>query len=244
MRENKIFNKNDVICIIPARGGSKGLKNKNLRKVFNKKLIQYPIEYAVKSKLVGKIIVSTDSKEIAKVAIKSGATVPFIRPEKISGDLSTTEETLKHALLTYEKIIKKKFKICIFLTCTDIFREKKWIKQGLNLLKNNKKLQSVFVGSKTHKNFWEQNKLKKQKKWKRLKKRMKYYSSRQIRQFIVREDTGLFCASRADLWRKGKRIGDNVEIIFNNNNFSAIDIHDVNDLKLANAAKKIEYETK
>ena len=234
----------NYIAIIPARKGSKEIPNKNIKIIGGKPLIAWTIEQALSSKKISRVVVSTDSKEIAKVAIKSGATVPFIRPEKISGDLSTTEETLKHALLTYEKIINKKFKICIFLTCTDIFREKKWIKQGLNLLKNNKKLQSVFVGSKTHKNFWEQNKLKKQKKWKRLKKRMKYYSSRQIRQFIVREDTGLFCASRADLWRKGKRIGDNVEIIFNNNNFSAIDIHDVNDLKLANAAKKIEYETK
>ena len=68
---------------------------------------------------------------------------------------------------------------------------------------------------------------------------MKNYSSRQIRRYIVREDTGIACASRADLWRKGKRIGNNVKIIENNISFTNIDIHEINDLKLANYAMKL-----
>ena len=70
-----------VICIIPARGGSKGIKLKNLRKVCNKPLIYYPIKAALKSKSCDKVIVSTDSKLIAKYAIKYGAEVPFLRPK-------------------------------------------------------------------------------------------------------------------------------------------------------------------
>ena len=61
--------------------------------------------------------------------------MPFLRPKKISGDFATTEETLKHALLTYESKVNKKFKVCIFLTCTDIFRKKEWIKKGIKILK-------------------------------------------------------------------------------------------------------------
>jgi len=233
--------KSEIICIIPARGGSKGLKRKNLQKVHNKKLIQYPIEYALKSKLVGTILVSTDDRNIANAAKKAGAIVPFLRPKNISGDFATTEETLKHALLTYENLTKKKFKICIFLTCTDIFRKKEWIKKGIRILYQNKRIESVFVGNKTHKNFWEKTK---KKDWKRLKDRMKFYSSRQIRDYMVREDTGLFCASRAELWRKGRRIGNKIEVILNDDIFSSIDIHSEKDLKLANSAMKILNEKK
>lgn len=236
------INKKDIICIIPARGGSKGLKNKNLKKVLNKRLIEYPIEYAVNSKLVGTTMVTTDSKKIADAARKAGAIVPFLRPKKISGDFATTEETLKHALLTYESKVNKKFKVCIFLTCTDIFRKKEWIKKGIKILKKNKNIESVFVGNKTHKNFWERT--KKKSSWKRLKNKMKTYSSRQIKDYIVREDTGLFCASRAELWRKGRRIGDKVEVILNDDTFSGIDIHNLTDLKLANSAMKIFNEKK
>ncbi len=72
-----------VICIIPARGGSKGLKNKNIRKINNKPLIYYPIKAALKSKVCDKIVVTTDSKNIAKLSKKYGAEVPFLRKKKI-----------------------------------------------------------------------------------------------------------------------------------------------------------------
>ena len=96
-------------------------------------------------------------------------------------------------------------------------------------LKRKPKIESVFVGYETHKNFWEKNK---NKKWTRLRKWMSLYQSRQVRRSIVREDTGLSCASRAYLWRKGKRIGNRVEIIMHKNEFSFVDIHTKNDFKL------------
>ena len=164
-----------------------------------------------------------------------GAEVPFLRPKNISEDLTTTEETLKYSLLKYEKIMKSKFDICIFLTPTDIFRKVSWIYTAIKVLIKNKKIESVFCGYKTHKNFWEF----KDKKWIRIKKWMKKYSSRQIRRYIVREDTGLACASRAHLWRKGKRIGDAVKIIENDSFFSSIDIHEPHDLQIANYAMKL-----
>ena len=68
---------------------------------------------------------------------------------------------------------------------------------------------------------------------------MAEYSSRQVRRFVVREDTGLACASRAYLWREGRRIGDKVEILLNDDDFTAIDIHSQDDLELAEAALKI-----
>ena len=229
------FNQKEVICIILARGGSKGLKNKNLCKLNNKPLIYYPITAALKSKSIGHVVVSTDSKKIAKVAEKIGATVPFLRPKQLSGSYATTENSLKHALLEYEKKVNKKFKICVFITATDIFRKNLWIDNCVKYLFKHPKIESVFYGYKTSKNFWEY----KNSKWKRLKKWMRVYSSRQIRKTIIREDTGLACASRAELWRKGRRIGDKVKIMINEDGFSHIDIHTIEDLRLAEAAIKI-----
>ena len=233
-----IKKKLNVICIIAARGGSKGLKNKNLQKLNGKPLIYYPITHAIKSKVIDKIIVSTDSLKIAKIAKKYGAEIPFLRPKNLSGDFATTEDTLKHALITYENKTNIKFDIGVFLTSTDIFREIKWIRKAVKLLKNQKSIDSVFSGYETHKNFWE----KRGNKWFRIRPWMKVYASRQIRIPIAREDTGIVCAARTFLWRKGKRIGNKVKVLLNNDSFTNIDIHNREDLKLANAAFKIRNE--
>ena len=224
-----------IICIIPARGGSKGLKNKNLLKLDNIHLIGYPIKAALSCKEIDRVIVTTDSKKIAEISKKYGAEVPFLRPKNLAKDNTTTEETLKHALLTYEKISGIKFDICVFLTCTDIFRKTGWIKKTIRTLINKDEIESCFVTSKTHKNYWYYN----NKKIKRILPMMKMYSSRQKKKPIFREDTGLASASRASLWRKGKRIGNKIEIIECDNFETSIDIHSKFDLYLAE--KTIEY---
>ncbi len=230
--------KKKIICIILARGGSKGLKRKNVRKINGKPLIYYPIKDAIKTKMIDDIIVSTDDKEIASLAKKYGAKVPFMRPSKLAGDLATTEACLKHALITYEKITNVKFDLGVFLGPTDIFRDINWVKKGINILKKNKKIESVFSGHITHKNFWE----KKNGKWVRLRKWMSKYSSRQIRRKIIREDTALACVSRAKLWRKGRRIGDNVEIIENDDVLTSLEIHNYKDLKIVNTLFKMKQK--
>lgn len=227
--------KKKVIAIICARGGSKGLKNKNLKLFDKKPLIFYPIDAAKKSGVVDNILVTTDSKKIAYIAKKYGAEVPFLRSKKLSGDFATTENTLKDALVRYEKLTNQRFDICVFLTATDVFRNIKWIQKCVKILKNNNKYQSVFSGYATHKNFWifEKN------KWTRLRPFMKIYTSRQIKKTIVREDTGLACASRASLWRNGRRIGDKVKILINKDSFTSLDIHNIEDFKIAEYAFKM-----
>lgn len=232
---SKKINRKKVICIICARGGSKGLKSKNILKINNLPLLAYPILQAKASKYIGTVLVTTDSKKIASIAKKYGAVVPFLRPKHLAKDLSTTEDTLKHALLTYEKISNQKFDIAVYLSASDFFRKTEWIDKCIKKLFYNKKIESVFSGHSTHKNFWEL----KNNKWVRLKKSMKVYSSRQKKKPIIREDTGIACASRAELWRNGRRIGDNVEIITNNETLTSIDIHNLQDFKLAKAAYNI-----
>ncbi|HDY72630.1 MAG TPA: acylneuraminate cytidylyltransferase family protein [bacterium] len=75
-----------IIAIIPARGSSKGLPRKNIRKLAGKPLIAYTIEAALKSKYLDRIIVSTDDKEIAKISQQYGAEVPFMRPKELAKD--------------------------------------------------------------------------------------------------------------------------------------------------------------
>lgn len=224
-----------VVAFIPARGGSKGLKKKNLKLLAGKPLIAWPIQHALKSKYVDDVIVTTDDKEIAKVAKDFGANIPFLRPESIAGDLATTEDTLKHALEEYEKLYDE-VDLCIFLTCTDIFRKPEWIDEAIEIMINNNELESVFSGYKTHKNFWQK---KENGKWERLKDWMATYSSRQVRRYIVREDTGLCCVSRSYLWREGRRIGNNVNVLENNDLLTAVDIHTKEDLKIAELLLKM-----
>jgi len=87
-----------ILCIIPARSGSKGIKNKNIMDFDGKPLLAWSIEQAKKCNYEMKIIVSTDSQEYANIAINCGAEVPFLRPSEISHDLSTDFELIHHCV--------------------------------------------------------------------------------------------------------------------------------------------------
>ncbi len=86
------------LAIIPARGGSKRIPRKNIKNFHGKPLIAYSIEAALNSKIFDRVIVSTDDSEIAEVAKKYGAEVPFIRPINVSDDYATTMDVIKHAI--------------------------------------------------------------------------------------------------------------------------------------------------
>jgi len=88
----------NILAIIPARGNSKSIKNKNIKLLFGKPLIYYSIDIAKKSKLINRIIVSSDSKKIIKIAKKFGAEAPFIRPKVLSKDSSKDYGLFLHCL--------------------------------------------------------------------------------------------------------------------------------------------------
>jgi CMP-N,N'-diacetyllegionaminic acid synthase len=225
----------ETLCLIIARGGSKGLPNKNLLDLMGKPLIAWPILYALRSSRITDVVVSTDSEEIAIVARKFGAKVPFIRPSNLSDDLATTESVLQHGIQQMEELENKAYTYCVFLTATDIFRPTGLIEEGLDILQNDVALDSFFIGQKTTKNYWEKDS---NGKWIRIRNWMSEYGSRQGREYIVREDTGLGCVTRAEFWRRGRRIGDKVHIKVIDDSFSSIDIHTFEDLALANFALK------
>ena len=121
------------IAIIPARGGSKRIPRKNIKEFHGKPMIAYSIEAAVNSQCFDKIIVSTDDAEIAEVAIKHGAEVPFIRPDNISDDYATTLDVIKHAIeFTESRGWAVKNVCCIYATAPFLTHE--FIQKGFREL--------------------------------------------------------------------------------------------------------------
>ena len=107
----------ESLCIIPARKGSKGILNKNLRMVFNKPLISYAIERAKDAHMVNRVVVSTDGEEIATISNSYGAEV-IMRPSDISGDKDTSEVALLHVLDYLYKEEGYQPDIVVFTQCT------------------------------------------------------------------------------------------------------------------------------
>ena len=121
-----------MLVVIPARGGSKGVPGKNIKKLAGKPLIQYTIEAAKALFDDNQIIVSTDSLEIKKTVEKIGLKVPFLRPESLATDMAGTYEVLLHALKYAET---KGFdpSTLILLQPTSPFRKAAQIKEALDL---------------------------------------------------------------------------------------------------------------
>jgi len=126
----------DILCTICARGGSKGVKNKNIRKINGKPLISYTIEQAKKSELFEYIVVSTDSDEIATIAQKFGAEVFFKRPAELANDSSGKLPAIRHALLESEEHYGKIFNSIIDLDATAPIRKTDDIVNAYNLFVN------------------------------------------------------------------------------------------------------------
>ena len=95
---------NNVIAIIPARSGSKGVKNKNIIELLGHSLLEWSIKAAKKTKLIDRVFVSTDSEKYANLGIKYGAEVPFLRPAEISEDNSSDFSFISHSIEEFQKM--------------------------------------------------------------------------------------------------------------------------------------------
>ena len=120
-------------AIITARGGSKRIPRKNIRDFCGKPMIAYSIEAALESGIFDEVMVSTDSMEIADVAKEYGASVPFLRSERTSGDYATTADVLLEVLSEYEKLGRKfSYMACIYPTA--LFVTAKKLRNAFQLL--------------------------------------------------------------------------------------------------------------
>lgn len=121
------------IAIITARGGSKRIPKKNIKDFLGKPIIAYSIEAAIESKEFDEVMVSTDSEEIAEIALKYGAKVPFYRSEKTSGDFATTNDVILEVIDEYEKRGETfEYGVCIYPTAPFVTGEK--LKDALSKL--------------------------------------------------------------------------------------------------------------
>ena len=218
----------NIVAVIPARGGSKGLPGKNVIDLCGKPLIAYSIEVAKASKHIDKVVVSTDDAKIAEVSREYGAEI-IDRPEELATDLATTESALQHAVEYLEEKMNYKPDIVVFFQLTDFFKHTEWVDEAIEALLKDPKVDSAFVGCKSFKNYWK----KENGKWVRSSPFSAYMARQKkeaIGEYVVREDTGLGCATRAHIIKSGKRIGENNVVI--EKNYEFFDIHTAFDLKI------------
>ncbi len=109
----------DILGITLARGGSKGVKQKNIKDLCGKPLIQYTIDEVLKSKYIKEYIVSTDDEDIAQISQSLGAEVPFMRPNKFSTDDASSVSALQHAVSFMEEKENKTYDLIVEVMCTN-----------------------------------------------------------------------------------------------------------------------------
>ncbi len=134
-----------TLGIIPARGGSKGLPLKNIKKLNNTPMIAYTIKAALDSEIIDRIVVSTDDPDIAEISQKYGAEVPFLRPDYLATDTATTIDVVSHCINYYENELGFQVDNIILLQPTSPLRTSKDIQEAFRIFIENEanSLQSV-----------------------------------------------------------------------------------------------------
>lgn len=142
------------IAIIPARSGSKGLKDKNIKELLGKPLLAYSIKAAIDSKMFDEIMVSTDSEVYAEVAKKWGAKVPFLRSEEMSSDSAGSWDTVREVLSRYKEQQKEFDTVCL-LQPTSPLRTGKDIINAYQIYDEKKANTVIGVCQTEHSPLWE-----------------------------------------------------------------------------------------
>ena len=145
-----MYNNKKIIAIIPARSGSKGLKDKNIKELNGKPLIAYTIEAAKKADIFDEIIVSTDSEKYAKISRQYGANTPFLRSSKNSDDKASSWDVVREVL----NKLDEQFDIVILLQPTSPLRKSDDIKSAIELFFKKNADTVVSVCETSHSLFW------------------------------------------------------------------------------------------
>ncbi len=143
-----------MIAIIPARGGSKGIPRKNIKLLNGKPLIAYTIEAALQAKSITRVIVSTEDQEIAEIAKKYGAEIPFMRPKELAMDNSSATDLYIYIINQLEKIINKKIESFIALLPTSPLRTGKDIDRAVQIFLEKKADSVLSVNEAPHHPSW------------------------------------------------------------------------------------------
>ena len=220
------------VCIIPARSGSKRLKNKNIIKISNIPVIAYVIKTALRSNIFSKVIVTTDDKKIASIAKKNGAFVPFIREKKFAKSSSSMKDALKDCIKKI-RTYNNYYHFCIFPTAILITKQdlqKAFLKikrekaDGLIAVVDNKSFyRSLIYNTRSREINY---------KWKRFSKTM----SQNLPQAFT--DSGTFYIFRTKKYLSSQSNIPKRTVPYVIDKYKGIDVNTKEDLKILKIAKE------
>lgn len=207
------MNSKNILVIIPARGGSKSIPKKNIKDLAGKPLLAYPIELAKSIDLINKIVVSTDSEEIAEVAKKYGAEVPFIRDGELAKDETPMLPVLQHCIkfLEEQQQYKADYILLLYPTCPFLSKEK--VLEAIKLL-DESECNSVMSVVEDYGRFWKNNPTKKEPN-KNIPEPFypKKYVNRQYYKPLLRENGAIYFSKYKALMKKNKLNGKDTWLI-------------------------------
>ena len=222
---------NNCIAIIPARGGSKRIKRKNIKNFFGYPIISYAIKNAISSKLFKDVIISTDDNEIANKALKYGAKVPFIRPKKISGDDVGILEVMSHSVSALLSNYHNLSAVCCIFPATPllnksdltksfkIFKTRKWEYVFGAIKFNHPPLRGFALNKRKGLDMFSKNSVNKNEKTQNFK--------------TIYHDAGQFYWANPKTWIKKKKVFSNKSTVYINPNSNFVDIDTLEDWKRA-----------
>jgi len=232
--------KEKSVCVILARSGSKGVKDKNIKRINDIPMIAYSIKAAINADIFDRVIVSTDSIDYQKIAIKYGAESFFLRESYFCQDTTTSRAALKHVVEKYEKHYNEKFTIIVELQCTSPLRNKTHVKDAYALfLKERNRIGADSLYSVFEINHFNPNKLKKINSKNILIPLCTHFleeklTRRQDQEKIYARNGAIFMMNRAVLFDLDTRIGVKC-VPFIMNEISSINVDTKLDLQVVRA---------
>lgn len=216
----------EIVAIIPARGGSKGITLKNLRELAFRPLIEYTIKAALDANTISRVIVSTDSERIAEVAQEAGAEVPFLRPSNLADDRTPLAAVMKH-FLDWTKDVGWDVDTLVILEPTSPLRTSTNIDQAVSLFKS-KKVDTVISVERDTSLWWKLDENGKP---------QPLHAERLNRQFLkpMFKENGAIFVTKTEVVTEDTTIGKNVAI-YEMNKSESIDINTWEDFQHASMA--------
>ena len=220
------MSKKKILAIIPARSGSQGIKNKNIKILKNKPLLYFTVKASKNSKYLDRIVLSTDSNMIAKIGIKLGIEVPFIRPKKLAKNQTPMIPVIKNVLEKLQKIENYVPDIIIILQPTSPLRNSNHIDEAIEMFLKNKPDSLVSVSEIPHTmSPFSAMKLKKNGKLSFFKKYNEKNNLRQKKPLFYSRNGAIYIFTRECLLKNNSLFGKNILAYLMSKN-NSIDIDD------------------
>ena len=222
-----------IKVVIPARAGSKGLKNKHIQLINNKPLIFWTLDQFLEE--IGErieLFISTDCNQISNLCLQNYDQVNILKRDPLLAlDNTSTEDVLKNVALDWQNKLSKNDYV-IYASACEINRPKGILRHAIESIMKNQIIDTFIYGEKSHKHIWE----KVSGEHKLMKKWMKSYSPRQLDEsnYLI-EHSGLILITRLKYWLEGKRFGGKKMIEELDDLYRHIDIHNNVDLKIASS---------